>query len=313
VAFSLGLAGMDAAEAVPAIERASIALDQARAAHRKIMAFDADLYGDPASKLSLMSEMLRGFEDGSVSLHYQPKLDLRTGQITSAEALIRWVHPTRGFVPPDIFVTLAEETGHIRALTSWTLERAIGDQAALRARGCDIEIAVNLSGRMLAEAGFAGHVVERIRKAGARLCMEITETAVISHPELALREIATLRAAGIRISIDDYGSGMSSLTYLRQIPADELKIDKSFVLQLAESGRDALLVKSTVDLAHSLGLKLVAEGVETAEVLALLAGMGCDVAQGYHVARPMPLRALEALLTAEEPKTAGVMKPARRA
>ena len=311
--FTIGLAGLDAAEIIPAIERASIALDQGHSAHRKIMAFDGDLYGDPASKLSLMSEMLRGFEDGSVSLHYQPKLDLRTGKIASAEALIRWMHPTRGFVPPDLFVTLAEETGHIRTLTTWTLERAIADQAALRERGCDIEIALNLSGCMLAEAGFAHHVVQRVQKANARMCMEITETAVIGNPELALREIGVLRDAGIRISIDDYGAGMSSLTYLRQIPADELKIDKSFVMELTSSGRDALLVKSTVDLAHSLGLKLVAEGVETAETLALLQSMGCDGAQGYHVARPMPIRALDALLTAEEPKTIGDFKPARRA
>jgi EAL domain-containing protein (putative c-di-GMP-specific phosphodiesterase class I)/GGDEF domain-containing protein len=310
-AFSIGLAGLDAGEAIPAIERASIALDQARATHRKVAAFDAEAYGDPASKLSLMSEMLDGFQDGSITQHYQPKLDVRRGVVSSAEALIRWNHPTRGMVSPDLFVTLAEETGHIRALTAWTLDRIIEDQATLRQRGIDLELAMNLSGRMVAEPGFAEHAIAKVKKAGARLCFEITETAVIGNPELAFGVIGQFRDAGIRISIDDYGAGMSSLTYLRQIPADELKIDKSFIMQLAEGGKDALLVKSTVDLAHSLGLKLVAEGVETAETLAVLAAMGCDVAQGYHVARPMPLRALDAFMTAEEPKTAAPARPVR--
>jgi EAL domain-containing protein (putative c-di-GMP-specific phosphodiesterase class I)/GGDEF domain-containing protein len=312
-AFSVGLAGLDASEAIPAIERASIALDQARATHRKIAAFDAEAYGDPASKLSLMSEMLDGFEDGSITQHYQPKLDVRRGVVSSAEALIRWNHPTRGMVSPDLFVTLAEETGHIRALTTWTLDRIIKDQATLRQRGIDLELAMNLSGRMVAEPGFAEHAIAKVKRAGARLCFEITETAVIGNPELAFGVIGQFRDAGIRISIDDYGAGMSSLTYLRQIPADELKIDKSFIMQLADGGKDALLVKSTVDLAHSLGLKLVAEGVETAEVLAVLTAMGCDVAQGYHVARPMPLRALDAFMTGEEPKTGAPARPALRA
>jgi EAL domain-containing protein (putative c-di-GMP-specific phosphodiesterase class I)/GGDEF domain-containing protein len=310
-AFCIGLAGLDAAEAIPAIERASIALDQARAAHRKILAFDAETYGDPASKLSLMSEMLNGFHDGSITQHYQPKLDMRTGVVKSAEALIRWNHPARGMVSPDLFVTLAEETGHIRRLTQWTLEKIIEDQATLRLRGIELELAMNLSGRMVTEPGFAEHAIAKVQKAGAKLCFEITETAVIANPDAAFAIIGRFRDAGIRISIDDYGAGMSSLTYLRQIPADELKIDKSFVMQVAEGGRDALLVKSTVDLAHSLGLKLVAEGVETAETLAVLAAMGCDVAQGYHIARPMPLRALDAFMTAEEPKVPGARLPVR--
>lgn len=307
-AFSIGLAGLDARETVPAIERASVALEQARAQHRKIALFDADAYGDPASKLSLMSEMLTALGDGSISLHYQPKHDFRAGRVDSAEALIRWNHPKRGMVPPDLFVTLAEETGHIRALTWWTLERIITDQAALRAQGHDVVLAMNLSGRMVTETGFADEAIARVKAAGAKLVFEITETAVIGSPDLAIEVITALREAGIGISIDDYGSGLSSLTYLRQIPADELKIDKSFVQQLDGNSRDALLVRSTVDLAHSLGMKLVAEGVETAEILAILAGMGCDAAQGYHVARPMPLTALTTFLASQHVEPA---RPAR--
>lgn len=289
VGLSAGLAAVLDDHPVPAVERAGIGLDQARAARRPVAAFDAAAYGDPASKLSLMSEMLRGLENGELAMVYQPKHDTRAGAVTGAEALVRWIHPVRGFISPDLFVGLAEETGHIRALTRWTLEQALRDQAALRLAGHDLTVSVNLSGRMLGEPDFAAEAIGMIAAADGRICLEITETAVIDHPETAHDIIDRFRAAGIAISIDDYGSGLSSLAYLKQIRADELKIDKEFILTLDRSARDALLVKSTVDLAHSLGLKIVAEGVETAESLAILTGMGCDLAQGYFIARPMPL------------------------
>lgn len=289
VILGAGLAPVAEDHALAPVERASVALDQARDAHQAVAVFDAATYGDPASKLSLMSEMLEALETGAISLHYQPKHDVRAGRITGAEALLRWVHPERGFVRPDLFVELAEETGHIRELTRWTIARALADQAAMRAEGLDLLISVNLSGRLVADPDFAGETIARISEAGGRLCLEITETAVIGNPQAALDVIDRYREAGVGVSIDDYGSGLSSLAYLKQIQADELKIDKTFVLGLSENARDALLVKSTIDLAHSLGLKIVAEGVETAEALALLSGMGCDLAQGYFIARPMPV------------------------
>ncbi len=296
IGLTAGLAPALDNHAVPPVERASAALDQARQTQRRVAVFDAEIYGDPASKLSMMSEMLDALFDDSISLHYQPKHDIRAGRITGAEALIRWIHPERGFVPPDLFVELAEETGHIRALTHWTLARAIADQATLRAAGQNLLISVNLSGRLVADEEFANEVIALVAGSDCRLCLEITETAVIGNPVLALQIIDRYRAAGLSVSIDDYGSGLSSLAYLKQIQADELKIDKSFVLSLGASARDALLVKSTIDLAHSLGLKIVAEGVETAEVLAVLSGMGCDMAQGYFIARPMPLAKLTEFL-----------------
>jgi EAL domain-containing protein (putative c-di-GMP-specific phosphodiesterase class I)/GGDEF domain-containing protein len=308
VAFTIGLASVDAAAAIPVVERASIALDQARVSGVKIGGFNAADYGDPASKLSLMSEMLGALQDGAITLYYQPKHDLRAGRIAGAEALVRWNHPIRGFVSPDLFVTLAEETGYIRALTLWTLERLIIDQRALRAAGHDPMLSLNLSGRMLGDAGFIDEAILLTRRSGANVCFEITETAMIANPTTALAAVDRLRAAGISISLDDYGSGLSSLAYLKQIPADELKIDKEFVLKLDSNSRDALLVKSTIDLAHSLGLKLVAEGVETAETLALLTAMGCDLAQGYFVARPMPLPALVSFL---DDSVAANAKPSR--
>ncbi|MBO9542956.1 EAL domain-containing protein [Caulobacter sp.] len=285
----LAHAGQGEMDASRLIERALIALDQGREAHRKIMVFDPVAYGDPSANLSLMSEMLQGVRDGALFLNHQPKLDLRTGAITGVEALVRWNHPTRGFLRPDLFVGMAEETGHIRALTDYVLGQAIKDQAELRAAGHDVLMSVNISGRLIDDHAFAEHAIAQVAASGARLCFEITETAVIGNPDVALSVLERLAEAGIPVSIDDYGSGLSSLAYLKQIRADELKIDKAFVMTLEAGGKDALLVKSTVDLAHSLGMKVTAEGVETREGLAVLQLMGCDLAQGYHIARPMGL------------------------
>ena len=278
------------------IEQALIALDQGRAANRKVMVFDPVAYGDPASNLSLMSEMLDAVATGALFLNHQPKLDLRTGQITGVEALVRWNHPTRGLMRPDLFVGMAEETGHIRALTDCVLTQAIADQKVLRSTGHDVLMSVNISGRLIDDADFAERAIEQVTREAARLCFEITETAVIGNPDVALGVLERFAAAGIPVSIDDYGSGLSSLAYLKQIRAEELKIDKAFVMALEAGGKDALLVKSTIDLAHSLGMKVTAEGVETREALAVLQLMGCDLAQGYHIARPMGLNQLTEFL-----------------
>ncbi|HEY5412300.1 MAG TPA: EAL domain-containing protein, partial [Caulobacteraceae bacterium] len=282
------------------IERANIALDQARTARQKTALFDPELYGDPSANLSLMSEMLGGLADGQMILYHQPKLDLRAGKVTGTEVLIRWRHPTRGLIMPDRFITMAEETGHIGALTEWVLARALEEQALIRHAGHELTVSVNLSGRLVGDPQFAGAALDMIRGAPGAFCFEITETAVIDNPEIALKTIDRFKAAGIAISIDDYGSGLSSLAYLKQIHADELKIDKAFVLKIDESQKDALVVRSTIDLAHSLGLKVTAEGVETPTALSLLAGMGCDLAQGYLVARPMPLKELLMFMVDEE-------------
>ena len=305
VSLTVGLAmqGRDDDLVGSIVERASIALDQARAARLKTAVFDPTLYGDPSSNLSLMSEMRAGLAEGQMLLHHQPKLDLRAGKVTGVEVLIRWRHPARGLVAPDHFIPMAEETGHIGALTEWVLARALEEQALMRHHGHELTVSVNLSGRLLGDAGFAARALEMVRGAPGALCFEITETAVIDNPEVALRTIERFKAAGIGVSIDDYGTGLSSLAYLKQIRADELKIDKAFVLKMDESQRDALLVRSTIDLAHSLGMKVTAEGVETPSALSLLAGMSCDLAQGYLVARPMPLKELLMFLVQEEAGT----------
>ena len=278
------------------IERASIALDQARTARQKVGLFDQAAYGDPARNLSLMSEMRRAIENGDIFLVHQPKYDFRSGRIGSAESLVRWRHPTRGMIAPDLFAPMAEETGHIRALTEFVLRRAIADQRRLSDAGWPLTLSVNLSARLLSDEDFACGAVELVRQAPHQICFEITETAVIDNPKLALDSIERFAANGVRIAIDDYGSGLSSLAYLKQLPAHELKIDKMFVESISNGTRDALLVRSTIDLAHGLGMEVVAEGVETPAAFALLAAMKCDLAQGYLVSRPVAAEDLSALL-----------------
>jgi EAL domain-containing protein (putative c-di-GMP-specific phosphodiesterase class I)/GGDEF domain-containing protein len=294
IGFTLSSSGENRPETL--IERASIAVDQAGTNLCRIAAYDAAAYGDPARNLSLMSELMEAMGSEHFNLAYQPKFDLRRGLITGVEALSRWRHVTRGPLSPDLFVTMAEETGHIGEMTDWVLDKAMADQARFAAQGHVLDMSVNLSGRLLADDRFMQAALERMSERAGRLCLEITETAVIDNPERAKRNLEQLTEAGISISIDDYGSGLSSLAYLRDIRAQELKIDKAFVLRMDVTAKDALLVRSTVDMAHSLDLKVTAEGVETPATLALLTGMGCDMAQGYYIAKPMAAADLMRLL-----------------
>ena len=305
VSLHLGLAPIEAgAGPGAAIERANIALDQARGAQRKVAFFDAEAYGDPAANLALMSGMLKALEDGAIDLFYQPKFDIRLGRVTGVEALSRWRHPARGMLPPDLFIPMAEETGHIRTLTEWVFRRAIDVQAELAEAGHVVDMSVNVSGRTLGEADFADFALAEARWAVGELTIEITETAVIENPDLALKMIGRFVEAGIRISIDDFGTGLSSLAYMKQIRGQELKIDKSLVEGITESQRDALILRSTIDLAHGLGMKVTAEGVETDACYSVLAAMGCDIAQGYLIAKPMPFKALVAFLADQDRRQA---------
>jgi EAL domain-containing protein (putative c-di-GMP-specific phosphodiesterase class I)/GGDEF domain-containing protein len=293
VALTVGLAARSTGEdGAGVIERATIGLDQARSGKRKVAFFDAEAYGDPSSNLALMSGMLWAIRSGGIELFHQPKFDLRSRSVNAVEGLVRWRHPTRGMLRPDLFIPMAEETGHIRTLTDWVLRQAIADQAAMQRLGHEMEVSVNISGRLLGDRDFADFVDRTLKTAVGQICFEITETAVIANPDLALELLDRFRDAGVTISIDDFGSGLSSLAYLKQIRGHELKIDKSLITDVGESQRDALIVRSTIDLAHSLGLKVTAEGVEDATTFQLLAAMGCDAIQGYLIAKPQPLNEL---------------------
>lgn len=278
------------------IREADLALDAARSERTGLRVFDPAAHAAAASALSLMPELRAAIAAGELWLAHQPKYDMRSGEVAGVESLVRWTHPEHGPVPPSVFVTLAEETGDIAALTRWVLDHALTEQAELADGGFDLIFAVNLSGRLLGDQAFVDWIVARHASAAGRLQLEITETAVIEDPERAFANVRRLAEAGIGCSIDDYGSGLSSLAYLKRIEADELKLDKSLVDEVTRSGRDALVTRSTVDLAHSLGMKVVAEGIEDEATAAILAGMGCDLGQGYHFRRPARLADLLAFL-----------------
>jgi EAL domain-containing protein (putative c-di-GMP-specific phosphodiesterase class I) len=236
----------------------------------------------------------RAIEQDELLLHYQPKADLTGGRVVGVEALIRWQHPTDGFIPPNQIVELAEHTGLIAPLSSWVLRTAIRQCRTWHKEGLEVPIAVNLSTRSLHDQ----HLVERIagllrasNVAPSALTVEITESAVMVDPERALEIISRLRDMGITISIDDFGTGYSSLAYLKYLPVSEVKIDQSFVLNMLEDESDYRIVRGTINLAHDLGLTTVAEGIETHEAWERLRELGCDLAQGYYLSRPLSVEA----------------------
>lgn len=293
--FGVAVAPCEDCDDVRLTEAAESALDQARS-EKKVVMLDlsrADLAFD---RLTLMRELPRAIANGEMFLQYQPKVHVRRQEIASAEALVRWQHPTRGLILPGDFITVAEEAREISALTLWTLDQVIHDQRLLAADGNDLTIFINISGQLLADVRFVKLACAKVRESGARIGFEITETSVIRDPQSAIFNLQAFADVGITIAIDDYGAGLSSLAYLKQLPAKELKIDKMFVLQLTSSNRDPLIVRSTIDLAHALEMEVTAEGVETQAAMALLSVMGCDMVQGYLISRPVSIEAFRQFL-----------------
>jgi EAL domain-containing protein (putative c-di-GMP-specific phosphodiesterase class I) len=244
------------------------------------------------NRLLLLGELRRALEKpDELVLHYQPKVGLHSNQLCGVEALVRWNHPTRGIVSPVEFIPMAESTGLINRLTEHVLAVALAQTRAWLDAGREIPVAVNLSPRCLLDATMLDRVREllvRHRVPARLLRLEVTETAVMANPALAMEILTGLDELGVRLSIDDYGTGYSSMAYLKRLPVDELKVDRSFILNMTASDNDAILVRSAIDLGHNLGLTVVAEGVEAEEHVRALRALGCDIAQGYHFARPMP-------------------------
>ncbi|OXE36725.1 MAG: hypothetical protein CGW95_06035 [Phenylobacterium zucineum] len=282
------------------MECAALALGHAQGYHQKVVGFREEDRTKAAARLLMLGDLRRAISGDELFLVYQPKLNTRSNTIHSVEALIRWNHPVRGLIPPDEFIGAAEETGLVADLTRWVLVRAIEEQALLAEHGHSIEVYINLSGRLVADKGFIDWAIETIAtRAEGQIGIEITETAVIDDPETALAHLHALADAGIKIAIDDYGSGLSSLAYLKQLPANELKIDQMFISGLTSSHRDPLLVRSTIDLAHALEMVVTAEGVNNPGALALLRMMGCDHVQGFMISKPVTLTDLEIFLSTE--------------
>ncbi len=272
------------------VEDAEHALEDARTERRPIVR----VLSRPGAldRIALKRDLGAAIADGSLFVQYQPKVHLRRQEVAGVEALLRWRHPTRGLVQPNDFIPIAEESRDIVAMTLWTLRRVIEDQRRLAALGHDHIIFINVAGVLLGDARFVQAVRDLVPSSGARIGFEITETSVIRDPDSAITHLKMFDAMGIVVAIDDYGAGLSSLAYLKQLPARELKIDKLFITQLTSSNRDPLIVRSTIDLAHALDMEVVAEGVETAATLALLSVMGCDMAQGFLMSRPIDFDAL---------------------
>jgi diguanylate cyclase (GGDEF)-like protein len=273
------------------IQRADVAMYLAKAGNGGAAVYDpaADPY-DP-DRLLLLGEMRGALDADEFELHYQPKFTTTDLRLAGVEALVRWRHPTRGLMPPGDFIALAEHTGLIRPLTLVVLRKALRQGRLWREQGLEVAVAVNLSLANLVDAELVGDVArileeERVDPSGLQL--EITESTIMTDPERVIATLDRLAAMGISLSLDDYGTGHSSLARLRRLPVHELKIDRSFIQHLKDEGDDLAIVRSTIELGHNLGLRVVAEGVEDARSLALLAGLRCDLAQGFHLGRPVP-------------------------
>lgn len=279
--------------------RVEIANDLAKRERQPIALYREGMDEQHLRQLAIVGELRDAIHGGQFALHYQPKVDIATRQVRHAEALLRWTHPILGRIGPDEFIPLAERAGLIGELTRWVVDRAFADMAAWRIEGLDVGVAINLSAIDLADVGLPAAVLDSLRRhavPAAQVIVEVTESAVLADLDRAIASLNLLRAEGLRVSVDDFGTGQSSLGQLKHLPADELKIDKSFVLQLASGSEDERIVQSIVQLGHGLGLKVVAEGVETEAGLDVLARLRCDVAQGYHFSRPLPVEALTAWL-----------------
>jgi EAL domain-containing protein (putative c-di-GMP-specific phosphodiesterase class I) len=246
-------------------------------------------------------------ETNHLVLHYQPKVDLNTSELVGAEALVRWQHPQHGLMGPDRFVPLAEQTAMTRGLSQWVLKTAMHQVQVWAARGSHVPVAVNLSMRDLQDPQLPDKVAALLVELGVpdtHLSIEITESTLMAEPERAMEVLRRLRAMGVRVAIDDFGTGYSSLAYLRRLPVHELKVDRSFVRELNRNPSDRAIVRSIVDLAHNLGLQVVAEGVEDERTWRLLESFGCDFAQGFLMSRPLPADQFESRFGVPAPKAA---------
>ena len=283
------------------LQRADVALFSAQRLLNPVAVYDRATDPHRPERLALMAELRVALETGALELHYQPKLEIASGRISGVEALVRWIHPQRGPVAPDEFVRLAEETGNIRRLTRWALAAGIAQAQQWAAAGRDLQLSINLSARDLDDPALPRRIAQLLalhEVPASRIVLELTESAVMGEGEAVLQVLHQLAALGIAISVDDFGVGQSSLAYLRRLPVRELKIDRSFITGIGRDSENRTIVASIVDLGHRLGYRVTSEGVEEAADLTYLAGIGCDHAQGFLIARPMPAAQLATFLDA---------------
>lgn len=293
--IGIALYPLHGGDAAILLRRVDVAQRYAKRAHEAYAVYETERDPHNLRWLKLFGELRKAINSGGLQLHYQPQLDLMSDRVERVEALARWQHPELGVVSPDEFVTLAEDTGLIRPFTTWVLDQALYQCHQWREAGLSLQVAVNLSAHNLLDSALPeliAKLLQRWQLDSRSLSLEITESAFMYEPVRVMEVVRRLHAMGLALAIDDFGTGYSSLAYLKRLPISELKIDRSFVAEMLQDDSDAMIVKSTIDLAHDLGLTVVAEGVETLEVQQALKVSGCDAIQGYYLSRPLPAAAL---------------------
>ena len=273
------------------LQMADTALHHTRGTGKLVQTYHPDLDVNTVERLNLINDLKQAIPAGELELHFQPKLCLKTNIVTHVEALVRWQHPSLGMIPPDSFIHIAEQTGQIKALTRWVFTTALAQFNTWRTLGLDLNIAINIAANNLKEADFHQFICQSLMSANVpseKVTLEVTESSVVEDPESAIKLLSEFKSHGMKISIDDYGTGYSSLAQLKQLPVHELKIDKSFIQCLEHDEDDQIIVRSTIELAHNMGLHVVAEGIEDEFSLNWLADHGCELAQGYYISKPKP-------------------------
>ncbi|WP_455199694.1 two-component system response regulator [Kaarinaea lacus] len=289
-------------EATELVRQAEVALHNAKLSSQPLIVYEKEIDNYDPRRLALMAELRKAINNDSLYLVYQPKVNIKTGAISGVEALLRWNHPELGLIPPNEFIPLAEQSSVIKPLTVWVLNNAMRQATAFARSGLDIAIAVNISACSLRDDSLVGYTRMLLQKNNIqpdRLILEITESAMMQDPNMGLNLLNQLSDLGVQISIDDYGTGYSSLAYLKRLPVNEMKIDRTFIKDMAADEDDRLIVGTTIGMGHNFGLRVIAEGVEDGQTVDLLKQMGCDQVQGYYYAKPMPVDELYDWLTVD--------------
>ena len=284
------------------LRQAEVALHNAKMVGQPLIVYEDEIDDYDPKRLALMADLRKAINNNDLFLVYQPKMNLKTGVVSGVEALLRWQHPQAGLIPPNDFIPMAEKSSVIKPLTVWVLNNALRQAAAFAKSGIDISIAVNISASSLRDDSLVGYTKMLLQKnniAPEKLIMEITESAMMKDPVMALNLLHQLSQLGVQISIDDYGTGYSSLAYLKRMPVNEMKIDRTFIKDMANDEDDRSIVDTTISMGHNFGLRVVAEGVEDRETIALLNKMGIDQVQGFYYARPMPVDELYDWMTVD--------------